>query len=102
VFIHHIFIARNQHQTEKIGEGKVGTITVKATFDGSNFKLFDPVDIKPNTSCLLTIEVIEEETYEDPFRYLLEHAGTIGGPADWSAEHDHYLYGTPKERAGNE
>lgn len=22
--------------------------------------------------------------------------GSIDGPADWSLEHDHYLYGTPK------
>jgi hypothetical protein len=22
--------------------------------------------------------------------------GTVEAPADWSAEHDHYLYGTPK------
>jgi hypothetical protein len=28
---------------------------------------------------------------------LLEHAaGTVEMPADWSSEHDHYLYGTPK------
>jgi hypothetical protein len=24
--------------------------------------------------------------------------GTIEAPADWSAEHDHYLYGTPKRQ----
>lgn len=24
-------------------------------------------------------------------------AGTIEAPADWSQEHDHYLYGTPKQ-----
>jgi hypothetical protein len=24
--------------------------------------------------------------------------GTIKAPADWSAEHDHYLYGTPKRQ----
>jgi hypothetical protein len=23
--------------------------------------------------------------------------GTIEAPADWSEEHDHYLYGTPKQ-----
>ncbi len=27
---------------------------------------------------------------------LLSAAGTVEMPADWSAEHDHYLYGTPK------
>jgi hypothetical protein len=24
--------------------------------------------------------------------------GTVEAPADWSAEHDHYLYGTPKHQ----
>jgi hypothetical protein len=24
--------------------------------------------------------------------------GTVEAPADWSAEHDHYLYGTPKRQ----
>ncbi|MBW4665745.1 MAG: hypothetical protein KME01_16385 [Chroococcus sp. CMT-3BRIN-NPC107] len=25
--------------------------------------------------------------------------GTIEAPTDWSAEHDHYLYGTPKHQS---
>ncbi|WNZ46405.1 hypothetical protein Q2T42_00960 [Leptolyngbya boryana CZ1] len=24
--------------------------------------------------------------------------GTVEAPADWSSEHDHYLYGTPKHQ----
>jgi hypothetical protein len=28
-------------------------------------------------------------------------AGTIEAPADWSQEHDHYLYGTPKQSEPN-
>ncbi|MGB8703087.1 MAG: hypothetical protein WCD18_27025 [Thermosynechococcaceae cyanobacterium] len=28
-------------------------------------------------------------------------AGTIEAPADWSKEHDHYLYGTPKQSEPN-
>ena len=33
---------------------------------------------------------------------VLEHfAGTVDAPADWSSEHDHYLYGTPKRKSGN-
>jgi hypothetical protein len=27
--------------------------------------------------------------------------GTIEAPADWSKEHDHYLYGTPKQSETN-
>ena len=40
--------------------------------------------------------MIEEETNENPFNYLLNHEGTIEDPADWSVEYDHYLYGTLK------
>lgn len=29
--------------------------------------------------------------------FLEETAGTVEMPADWSSEHDHYLYGTPKQ-----
>lgn len=28
--------------------------------------------------------------------------GTIEAPTDWSAEHDHYLYGTPKYQSKKE
>lgn len=31
--------------------------------------------------------------------WLKEYAGSVEGPADWAAEHDHYIHGTPK-RAG--
>lgn len=27
---------------------------------------------------------------------LRDNAGTVAMPEDWSKEHDHYLYGTPK------
>jgi hypothetical protein len=27
---------------------------------------------------------------------LASLTGTVEAPADWSSEHDHYLYGTPK------
>ena len=31
--------------------------------------------------------------------YVLESlTGTVEAPADWSAEHDHYLYDTPKRQ----
>ena len=28
-------------------------------------------------------------------------SGTIQAPADWSSEHNHYLYGTPKHQDGD-
>ena len=27
-------------------------------------------------------------------------AGTVEGPEDWAAEHDHYIHGTPKRGGG--
>ena len=38
---------------------------------------------------------------EDLSDLLGRLAGTVEAPADWSAEHDHYLYGTPKNDAAN-
>lgn len=33
---------------------------------------------------------------EDAWDLLEGLAGTVEGPEDWAAEHNHYLYGTPK------
>lgn len=45
-------------------------------------------------------EKAEEQLSRDPvsdlWDLLRRGAGSISGPADWSLEHDHYLYGTPK------
>lgn len=34
----------------------------------------------------------------DAWDVLESLTGTVEAPADWSAEHDHYLYGTPKRQ----
>jgi hypothetical protein len=34
----------------------------------------------------------------DAWDILESLTGTVSAPADWSAEHDHYLYGTPKHQ----
>ncbi|OAB56404.1 hypothetical protein AY600_05570 [Phormidium willei BDU 130791] len=39
-----------------------------------------------------------EQTSSDAWDILASLTGTIEAPADWSAEHDHYLYGTPKQQ----
>lgn len=43
-----------------------------------------------------------EEVAQSPWDTLEELAGTIEAPEDWSAEHDHYLYGTPKRNSNHE
>lgn len=36
------------------------------------------------------------DNYDNAWDVLKRYAGTVEAPPDWSLEHDHYLYGTPK------
>jgi hypothetical protein len=38
------------------------------------------------------------ETSSNAWDILESLTGTVEAPTDWSAEHDHYLYGTPKRQ----
>jgi hypothetical protein len=38
-----------------------------------------------------------EETAADVWHFLTDHAGSLTAPEDWTAEHDHYLYGVAKQ-----
>ena len=73
------------------------TKKIKATYDGLTFHPIGTLDLEPNTEYLITIEEIKEDTSKGPISFLLKHAGEVEGPSDWSLEHDHYLYGTPKQ-----
>lgn len=67
-------------------------------FDGEVFKPLEPVDLKPNTHCVVRVEEEEQSVEKDVWDVLSELAGTVEAPEDWAEEHDHYLYGTPKSR----
>ena len=43
-----------------------------------------------------------EKLPSSPWDTLEELAGTMEAPEDWSSEHDHYLYGTPKRNGNHE
>jgi len=43
-----------------------------------------------------------EEKIEYAWELLEEMAGTYEAPEDWSREHDHYLYDTPKRNISDE
>lgn len=43
-----------------------------------------------------------EQVSSSPWDTLEKMAGTIEAPEDWSSEHDHYLYGTPKRNNHHE
>jgi len=43
-----------------------------------------------------TLRLQHRQTAGNAWDVLESLTGTVEAPADWSAEHDHYLYGTPK------
>lgn len=76
--------------------------TLTAIFDGQVLRPDSPVDLTPNVRYQLTIEGEVREMGEGSAWDILEGLiGTVQGPEDWAAEHDHYLYGTPKRRQGS-
>ena len=71
-----------------------GTKTLHPVFEGKALrpKGEEAVNFEP----LLTTERKEETGKQSLWDVLSELSGTVEGPKDWSEEHDHYLYGTPK------
>ena len=65
-------------------------------------KVVEEMNDLPNDMQQQVLEFVETlrqqhlETSSNAWDVLESLAGTVEAPADWSAEHDHYLYGTPK------
>jgi hypothetical protein len=78
-------------------------VAIRVHFDGKVFIPEDPVvNVPRNTSLIFHAEVVPEatgQTMQGFLDVLKNHTGSVQAPADWSAEHDHYLYGTPKHPA---
>jgi len=74
------------------------TKTIKAVFDGEALRPTSPLDLEPNASYLISIEVpaLQPRETTNAWDELEALAGCVEAPRDWSREHDHYLYGTPK------
>jgi hypothetical protein len=75
------------------------TTTLTVLYDGEVLRPEGPVDLEPNTKYEVTIKPVANQSVpeEDAWDVLESLAGTLDMPADWSIEHDHYLYGTPKK-----
>ncbi len=73
------------------------TKAIRAIFDGHSFQVTDPVDISPNSECLIYVEEVHPQKTGDAIDFLFSIAGSAHGPSDQALEHDHYLYGTPKK-----
>jgi hypothetical protein len=71
--------------------------TITVIFDGENLKPSVPEDLEPDRSYQVTIEELPPQPAAgDAWSELSALAGTIEAPPDWAAQHDHYLYGSPK------
>ncbi len=88
-------------------------ISFDAHFDGEHLCPEEPVALPQNVR--LRVIVVEGDSKDadmvrqapssesqDLFGNIEAEFGLVDGPVDWSAELDHYLYGTPKRGDGLE
>jgi hypothetical protein len=74
-------------------------VAIKAHFDGKSLILDEPADLPRNQPLLIHVQPLPAPTEpagKTAWDVLDELTGSVEAPPDWSAEHDHYLYGTPK------
>ena len=73
--------------------------TLTAVFDGNVLRPDSPLNLEPNKRYVITIQSVEQPVAQENAWDVLEAmTGTVAAPSDWSSEHDHYLYGTPKRQ----
>ena len=80
-------------------------VQFSAHFDGKYIHPDEPVSLPENVPLRVTIDEAAPVPPEsngpiDLFDRLEAEVGLVDGPADWAAEHDHYLSGTPKRFDG--
>ena len=82
-------------------------MTLKATYDGRALVLHEPIDLAPGTECDLTLNIPSKgqgqsdtkavsPALEELLRFVESVELSADFPDDACAQHDHYLYGTPK------
>ncbi len=70
-------------------------------FDGDVFRPETPIDLEPNALYVISIQAALESPAAGTLSELLRNlAGKVEGPPDWSAEHNHYIHGSPKNGKG--
>ena len=71
---------------------------IRVSYDGIAFHPEEKIELEPNTHYI--IQIISQESpspnNKNAWELLEEMAGSYEAPEDWSSEHDHYLYGAPK------
>ncbi len=69
---------------------------VQAYFDGEVLRPNEPLDLVPNRHYRVTVEDEAPEGQPGILDDILDLAQDLDLPPDFAAQHDHYLYGTPK------
>jgi len=80
-------------------------VAFKAHFDGKVLIPDEPLDLPRGQSLVVRVETDEshpQAAAPDAIKLLESLAGSVQMPADWSEQHDHYLYGTPKRPGTDE
>ncbi len=72
---------------------------IVVTFDGQVLRPETPVDLEINKQYRVTLTPIATSDDASAWDVLDVLAGTVETAPDWAAEHDHYLYGTPKHQS---
>ena len=75
--------------------------TLRAHFDGKVLQLDEPADLPVNQPLEVNVRALAPEVSgESPLQRLARLAREFPADPDWpadgAAQHDHYLYGTPK------
>ncbi len=74
------------------------THIVEASFDGKVFLPVKDLDLEPNRKYTLIVQDSSADmSMTSAWDVLDALKGTVVAPDDWSVEHDHYVYGTPKK-----
>lgn len=73
------------------------TKTLKVLFDGTVFRPFGPVDLEAGKKYTITVQPSPEDpdVVADP-AFDIASLAVDTHISDLAAEHDHYLYGSPK------
>ncbi len=76
------------------------TTVITATFDGEVLRPDNPTALEPHRRYSLVVHSLPDNdtpSTESAWDVLNDLSGKVVAPEDWSEEHDHYLYGTPKK-----
>ncbi len=75
--------------------------TIVVTYDGGVLRPETPLDLEPAKRYVATLVPIDDVAAPASAWDVLDALrGAVEAPADWAAQHDHYLYGTAKRETG--